>query len=89
MWLWFGYLVQSYVRDVQGLAARTREIELDVNERAKEDLLVWESLWGDAATGFWWWQWSPPLNRSTLERAKPPLRTFRGKLIEPSPAQTP
>lgn len=36
------------VRDVWRAAARVREIERDVNKRAGENLLAWETFWGDA-----------------------------------------
>jgi hypothetical protein len=60
-------------------AQRIREIELDVNDRAQEDLLIWENLWGSGATG----SFLPrqPLPRSHLERLKPPPRTWRGEPI--------
>jgi hypothetical protein len=38
-------------RDIWKAAARLREIEIDVNDRAGEDLLVWENLW--RSTGYW------------------------------------
>jgi hypothetical protein len=75
----FAWATLSYVRDANRIAQRVREIELDVNDRLKEDLLVWENLWGDSSTGFWWW--SGPLPRSRLAGAKPPSRTYRGAEI--------
>jgi hypothetical protein len=32
-------------RDIWKAAERLREIEIDINDRAGEDLLVWENLW--------------------------------------------
>ena len=75
----FAVAVTSYEIDKTRIAERLREIERDVNDRMKEDLLVWESLWGDAAAGPW--RWSRPLPRSELATA-PPVRTYRGKEIE-------
>jgi hypothetical protein len=77
----FLWSTASYVRDANRIAQRLREIELDVNDRLKEDLLIWENLWGDSATGFWWW--GAPLPRSNLGNVKPPARTYRGKEIAP------
>jgi hypothetical protein len=74
------------VRDANRIAQRLREIELDVNDRLKEDLLVWENLWGDSATGFWWW--GEPLPRSHLDDVKPPFRTYRGKEMAPDASPT-
>jgi len=39
-------------RDIVKAAARIRELEKDINVRAGEDLLVWETFWGGAVTGF-------------------------------------
>ena len=36
------------LRDAWRAVDRIREIERDVNKRAGEDLLVWETLWGSA-----------------------------------------
>jgi hypothetical protein len=36
------------IRDAWRAVARTRQIEEDVNKRAGENLLVWETLWGSA-----------------------------------------
>jgi hypothetical protein len=75
----FVWAVASYEIDKGRIAQRLQEIELDVNDRMKEDLLVWENLWGDAAGSFW--RLSRPLPRSELATAKPPVRTFQGKEI--------
>jgi hypothetical protein len=82
----FVWSTASYVRDANRIAQRLREIEIDVNDRLKEDLLVWENLWGDSATGFWWW--GEPLPRSHLGDVKPPSRTYRGKEIAPETSPT-
>jgi hypothetical protein len=76
----FAWSVRSYDRDIKHASARIREIELDVNDRAQEDLLVWENLWGDAATGLWWP--GSPLPRSRLEAGAAPARTFQGKDVK-------
>ena len=54
-WLMLGFILLIfafglwvYWRDLMKAAARIREIELDINDRAKEDLLVWENIWGSA-----------------------------------------
>lgn len=44
---WFIY------RDVEKAAERLREIEKMINDLADEDLLVWETRWGGAVTGYW------------------------------------
>ena len=64
---------------------RVREIELDVNERAQEDLLVWENLWGGGVTGFF--GLARPLPRSHLVGLSSPIRTWKGQ--ELSTARTP
>ena len=76
------WMIESYARDVRNAATRIREIEVDVNNRAGEDLLVWENLKGDVATGFWLWDWGPPLDRSALANVRAPTRTFEGKPIK-------
>ena len=40
-------------REITQANRRLREIEIDINDRAGEDLLVWENLWDGWATGFW------------------------------------
>lgn len=49
------YLIAIWftLRDINKATARLRQLEQDVNRRAGEDLLVWESRWGGAVTGFW------------------------------------
>jgi hypothetical protein len=41
------------MRDISKAAMRIREIERLVNEKAGEELLVWESKWGLEAVGYW------------------------------------
>ncbi len=41
------------LRDIGKASERLRELEADINRRAGEDLLVWETRWGSAVTGFW------------------------------------
>jgi hypothetical protein len=65
-------------RDIWKAAARLREIEIDVNDRAGEDLLVWENLW--RSTGYW--GRAPILPRSKLSELQKPERTFRGEPLE-------
>lgn len=59
---WFGVAVAISVilissamafRDIGKAAERLRELENDINRRAGEQLLVWETYWGGAVTGFW------------------------------------
>ena len=40
------------VRDIKRLNRRLIELEADINLRAGEELLVWESRWGAVVTGF-------------------------------------
>jgi hypothetical protein len=46
----FGWFLH---RDINKAAARLRELEQEINERAGEELLVWETRWGGAVTGYW------------------------------------
>lgn len=59
---WFGAAIAILVvliaiwfiiRDIGKAAKRIRELEKDINRRAGEELLVWETYWGGAVTGFW------------------------------------
>lgn len=45
-------LVLVVVRDLRKIARRVKELETDINKRAGEELLVWESRWGATVTGF-------------------------------------
>ncbi|MBK8177223.1 MAG: hypothetical protein IPK66_18785 [Rhodospirillales bacterium] len=45
----FSWLID---RDIRKAAERLRQIEHDINRRVGEDLLVWESRWGGAISGF-------------------------------------
>jgi hypothetical protein len=65
------------LRDIGKAAARIREIEIDVNDRVGEDLLIWENLSGGAKTGFW--GTAQRLLRGELKNADRPVRTFRGE----------
>jgi hypothetical protein len=40
------------IRQTQRLVRRTIELETEINRRAGEELLVWESRWGAVVTGF-------------------------------------
>ncbi len=39
-------------RDIKKAATRLRELEIDINRRAGEELLVWEIKWGGDVTGY-------------------------------------
>jgi uncharacterized membrane protein len=49
----FGYGMWQVDRDTRKAAQRLREIESEVNQRAGEEILKWETRWGGAVTGFW------------------------------------
>ena len=68
-WIW--------LRDLTKAGERIREIELDINDRAQEDLLVWENLWGGGVTGFL--GRARPFPRSHLANLKPHPKTWRGR----------
>jgi hypothetical protein len=68
-------------REITKANRRLREIEGDVNDRAGEDLLVWESLWDGWATGFW--GRANPRSRAML-RSQAPLSRSRGGTPTPS-----
>lgn len=72
----------TFMRDMRKAGARIREIELDVNDRAQEDLLVWENVWGGEITGYF----GPahPMPRSHLAMLPKPVRTWRGVPIRES-----
>lgn len=57
----FIYAMALGYRDTCKAAERVREIEQDVNQRAGEELLQWESRWGGCVTGFW--GFARPLNK--------------------------
>lgn len=59
----FFYAMWQVDRDTRKAAERVREIERDVNARAGEELLQWESRWGGAVAGFW--GSSRPLQKSS------------------------
>jgi len=51
-WMTFG--------NINKAASRLRELERDINARAGEKLLIWESEHGGARTGLWRWIGLPP-----------------------------
>jgi hypothetical protein len=65
-------------RDIRKAAERLREIEVDINDRAGEDLLVWEILWRSTT----YWGRARTLSRSKLSELVKPERTFRGKRLD-------
>ena len=68
-------------RDLHKAVQRVREIEIDINDRVGEDLLIWENLWGGAKTGFF--GNARPLPRSTFKTVAFPVRSRGGELIPP------
>ncbi len=46
-WIWVLYA------DIRRLGVRIRQLEEDVNRRAGEPLLIWESRWGGNVVGIW------------------------------------
>jgi hypothetical protein len=42
----------AVMRDILKIAKRVRELERDINQRAGEEILTWESRFGSAVTGF-------------------------------------
>ena len=69
----------TLARDLRKCTERIRQIELDVNDRAQEDLLVWENQWGGEINGYF--GRSRPKPRSYLRNLRPPDRTWRGQVI--------
>jgi hypothetical protein len=62
VWLWVAlgvstasvaYVYWMIVRDMKKAAARLRELEHEINRRAGETLLVWESNWSGGVAGIW------------------------------------
>jgi hypothetical protein len=47
----FSFAIWMTFRDVHKMAGRLGEIELQVNDRAGEELLQWERYWGGLANG--------------------------------------
>src|ERR1051325_5965401 len=66
-------------REITKANRRVREIELDVNDRAGEDLLIWENLWDGWATGFW--GRASPHSRAKLQSQPSPSRSKGGAPI--------
>jgi hypothetical protein len=52
------------IRDIRRVARRVIELETEINQRAGEELLAWESRWGAAVTGFLFRR--PPLPPKTV-----------------------
>ena len=63
-------------RDLEKAVTRVGEIELDINDRVGEDLLVWENLWGGRVTGYW--GAAQPLPRIRLKTMPRPQRSKGG-----------
>jgi hypothetical protein len=76
-----GFAAWFTLRDITKGATRIRELELDVNARAGEDLLIWENLWGGWVTGFW--GTAKPHPRQKLKSKAAPARSAVGPLIPP------
>ncbi|MGC2778219.1 MAG: hypothetical protein WA418_21540 [Bradyrhizobium sp.] len=74
-----GVLLWLIQRDLKKCAERIQELEIDVNERAGEDLLIWENLWGGSETGYW--GSARPLRRGKLSASTRPERSKRGRYI--------
>ena len=64
------------LREIGRASHRIAEIELDVNARVGEDLLIYENLCSPSATGYF--KWSGCLPRSTLRKKQRPQRTKQG-----------
>jgi hypothetical protein len=76
--LWFTW------RDIHKASRRIREIELDVNDRAGEDLLVWEHLFGNLWGGLRMKPWTIAADsREVLKNMSLPERTFKGGPLLP------
>lgn len=70
-------------RDIDKAATRLRELEQDINFRAGEALLVWETRWGGAVTGHW--GRGEPLPADSKRRTRDDLRpTPWEQLVAPS-----
>lgn len=85
-WLALAVIIVSLVtggwftfREITKANRRIREIEIDVNDRVGEDLLVWENLWDGRATGFW--GRGDPRARWTLRSQPRPSRSRAGAPI--------
>jgi hypothetical protein len=64
------------LREIGRASHRIAEIELDVNARVGEDVLIYENLCSPGATGYL--KWSGCLPRKTLNNKQPPQRTKQG-----------
>ena len=51
------YCSRTLAYDMVNAARRVREIELDINKRAGEKLLIWETERGDLTPGYWKSAW--------------------------------
>jgi len=67
----FSFLYRLITRDIDKAAKRLRELEQDINCRAGETLLVWETRWGGAVTGHWGrGKPLPPNSERSLDEAR-------------------
>lgn len=62
VWFWFALVISVFIlsysylvinRDINKAAKRLRELEKDINRRAGEELMEWQTRWGGAVTGYW------------------------------------
>lgn len=68
-----GFSVWKINRGVQKIARRLRELESEINRRAGEPLLQWETHWGGAVAGFWKaTEWIVPLRSPTEDSGDAP-----------------
>ena len=79
----YAFAAWFIMRDSYKLRDRLLEIEVSINERAGEDLILWETLWGGLGMGFkGFWNRAKPKPRQFLATVSEQPRTFRGVPIE-------
>jgi hypothetical protein len=71
-----GFSTYFNLRDIGRASRRIAEIELDINARVGEDLLIWENLYSPGATGYF--GRARPRPRNLLQNRKAPPRTKQG-----------
>ena len=77
----YAFATWFIMRDSYKLRDRLLEIEVSINERVGEDLILWETLWGGLGAGFW--GKAKPKPKQLLATLSAPQRTRKGEPLKP------